>query len=153
MAGDKNTKTKQKHVAIVGGGLVGSLLACYLAKRDYKVDVFEMRSDIRTQEIVRGRSINMALSVRGREALKAVGMEEEVLTNGIPMEARMIHDLDGKCRPIAYGTKKQVRTSLLGYIVKTYVPVGRHPCLGHHGELDFVGDILTPEPFMKFNKV
>lgn len=98
---------KQKHVAVVGGGLVGALQACFLAKRNYKVDVFEMRQDIRTMEVVRGRSINLALSVRGREALKRVGIEDDIVQVGIPMYARMIHDMDGKRRPIPYGKKDQ----------------------------------------------
>ena len=64
--------------------------------------------DIRTQEIVRGRSINLAMSCRGREALRHVGLEDEVVRNGTPMYARMIHDLNGRTRPIPYGTKDQV---------------------------------------------
>ena len=32
-------------VAIVGAGLVGSLLACYLGRRGYRVDVYEARPD------------------------------------------------------------------------------------------------------------
>ena len=35
-------------------------------------------SDIRTLEHVSGRSINLALSVRGRAALQLVGLEEQV---------------------------------------------------------------------------
>ena len=51
-------------MAIVGAGLVGSLEACYLAKRGYHVDVYEYREDIRNMEHVPGRSINLAMSVR-----------------------------------------------------------------------------------------
>ena len=58
--------------------------------------------------MVRGRSINLALSVRGREALKRVGIEDDIVQVGIPMYARMIHDMDGKRRPIPYGKKDQV---------------------------------------------
>ena len=65
-------------------------------------------TDIRKQQAVAGRSINLALSCRGREALRHVGLEEYVISNGIPMYARMIHDLDGKRRPIPYGRKDQV---------------------------------------------
>lgn len=100
-------QTKTKHVAVCGGGLVGALNACFLAKRGYQVELFEMRQDIRTMEVVRGRSINLALSVRGREALKAVGLEDRVIQKGIPMYARMIHDLDGRRRPIPYGKGDQ----------------------------------------------
>ena len=51
----------------------------------------------------------MALSCRGREALKMVGLEDTVNKYGLPMYARMIHDLDGTTRPIPYGTKEQVQ--------------------------------------------
>jgi len=101
-------KDVDKRIAIVGGGLVGGLQACFLAKRGFQVSLYEFRDDIRKQEIVRGRSINLALSYRGRTALQRMGLEEKVTRNGIPMYARMIHDLDGTCRPIPYGTKDQV---------------------------------------------
>ena len=58
--------------------------------------------------MVRGRSINLALADRGREALRAVGLEERVIKYGIPMYARMIHDLRGNRKPIFYGRKEQV---------------------------------------------
>jgi len=64
--------------------------------------------DIRQQKVVLGRSINLALSCRGRDALRYVGLEAEVINNGIPMYARMIHDVSGRRRPIPYGTKDQV---------------------------------------------
>ncbi|XP_064601274.1 kynurenine 3-monooxygenase-like [Liolophura sinensis] len=95
------------HVAVVGGGLVGALNACFFAKRGFKVDLYESRPDIRLQEVVQGRSINLALSFRGREALKAVGLEEKIVQNGIAMYARMIHDKDGSRKPIPYGRKHQ----------------------------------------------
>uniref|UniRef100_A0A2C9JJ57 Kynurenine 3-monooxygenase n=1 Tax=Biomphalaria glabrata TaxID=6526 RepID=A0A2C9JJ57_BIOGL len=103
---------KKKHVAVCGGGLVGALNACYMARRGYKVDLYEMRPDIRTMKVVRGKSINLALSCRGREALKRVGLEDAVTKYGIPMHARMIHDLNGRRRPILYGTKDQYIMSI-----------------------------------------
>ncbi|CAF4251917.1 unnamed protein product, partial [Adineta steineri] len=62
-------------VAIVGGGLGGTLCALFFAKHGIKVHLFELRSDIRTQKVVKGRSINMALSRRGRDALAYVNCE------------------------------------------------------------------------------
>lgn len=44
----------------------------------------------------------MALSARGRKALAEVGLEEKMLEHGIPMYARMIHDLEGNCKVIPY---------------------------------------------------
>ncbi|KAM8739431.1 kynurenine 3-monooxygenase [Acanthopagrus schlegelii] len=98
---------KRKVVAVVGGGLVGALNACFFAKRGFDVQVFETREDIRKAKVVKGRSINLALSHRGRSALKHVGMEDKIVSKGIPMHARMIHSLSGKQSPIPYGKKGQ----------------------------------------------
>jgi len=98
---------EKKRVAIVGAGLVGSLEACYLAQRGYQVDVYEYREDIRNMEHVPGRSINLAMSVRGLGALEKAGLEEHVRGYGIPMHARMIHNPDGTTKPIPYGKENQ----------------------------------------------
>ena len=99
--------TNENVIAVVGGGLVGSLHAILLSQRGFTVDLYEARPDIRTLQQVSGRSINLALSVRGREALGAIGLEETVLENAIPMRARMIHSLSGKMSSQAYGKKNQ----------------------------------------------
>ncbi|MBZ3871578.1 Kynurenine 3-monooxygenase, partial [Sciurus carolinensis] len=57
----------------------GSLNACFLAKRNFQVDVYEAREDIRVANFARGRSINLALSYRGRQALKAIGLEDQYI--------------------------------------------------------------------------
>ena len=59
--------------------------------------------DIRTQKVVKGRSINMALSRRGRDALAYVNCEDTVVRNGIPMRARMLHDLNCHKTAVPYG--------------------------------------------------
>ncbi|XP_017290560.1 kynurenine 3-monooxygenase [Kryptolebias marmoratus] len=100
-------QANKKVVAVVGGGLVGALNACFFAKRGFQVEVFETREDIRTAKSVRGRSINLALSLRGRQALRHVGMEDKIVSKGIPMNGRMIHSLSGKQSPIPYGKKGQ----------------------------------------------
>uniref|UniRef100_A0A8C5ADV3 Kynurenine 3-monooxygenase n=1 Tax=Gadus morhua TaxID=8049 RepID=A0A8C5ADV3_GADMO len=105
--------SKDKVVAVVGGGLVGALNACYFARRGFQVEVFESRDDIREAKIVRGRSINLALSHRGRQALSRVGMEEKIVSKGIPMHSRMIHSLNGKQSPIPYGKKGQVTVCVM----------------------------------------
>ncbi|XP_069688959.1 kynurenine 3-monooxygenase isoform X2 [Periplaneta americana] len=94
---------KRFKVAIIGGGLVGSLSACYFGKRGHNVHLYEYRDDIRKSEYVRGRSINLALSERGIRALKQVGLQDELVNHhGIPMKGRMIHNLDGTRKPIPY---------------------------------------------------
>lgn len=59
-------------------------------------------TDIRTAELVHGRSINLALSARGRKALARVGLEEKILEHGIPMRGRMLHDVNGRKRIVPY---------------------------------------------------
>lgn len=80
---------------IIGAGLAGTLLACYLARAGYPVDLYEKRADPRRTEAERGRSINLALSVRGIHALRQIGLAEEVLKSGILMRGRMIHSPSG----------------------------------------------------------
>lgn len=59
-------------------------------------------SDIRTVDCW-GQSIDLALSVRGREALRAVGLEEVVVDHhGIAMRGRMIHNKNGSLKEILY---------------------------------------------------
>lgn len=58
--------------------------------------------DIRVSELVQGRSINLALSVRGRKALARIGLEEKLLKHGIPMRGRMLHDLKGRTQFVPY---------------------------------------------------
>ena len=94
-------------VAIVGAGLVGSMLACYLAKRGNKVNVYERRGDMRVAGYVGGRSINLALSHRGWKALKGIGLEGAIEKIAIPMKGRMIHDLNGNTSLIPYGKDGQ----------------------------------------------
>ncbi|XP_046429155.1 kynurenine 3-monooxygenase [Neodiprion fabricii] len=90
-------------VAIIGGGLVGALEACFFAKRGHNVRLYEYREDIRLVEEIRGRSINLALSARGRAALREVGLEDLLVKDhGIPMRARMIHGKDCSLTEILY---------------------------------------------------
>src|SRR5207248_7915571 len=80
---------------LIGSGLAGRLLAAYLGRHGYEVELYERRSDPREGNIVGGRSINLALSTRGIYALEQLGIANEVLRHAIPMRGRMIHDKSG----------------------------------------------------------
>ncbi|WP_372753921.1 FAD-dependent oxidoreductase [Mariniflexile sp.] len=86
---------KQQNILIIGAGLCGSLLALRLAQRGFKVSVYEQRPDLRKVDLNSGRSINMAFSNRGNKAMKLVGIEDKVKALCIPMNGRMLHDIDG----------------------------------------------------------
>jgi kynurenine 3-monooxygenase len=90
-------------ITIVGAGLVGSLLAIFLGKRGFTVEVFERRPDMRTHAISAGRSINLAISTRGINALEKIGLAEQVLGQAVPMKGRMIHSLTGDLTFQPYG--------------------------------------------------
>src|SRR5436309_5929936 len=81
---------------LVGSGLAGGLLATYLGRRGYDVDLYERRADPREGNIVGGRSINLAISTRGIHALEQIGIANEALQHAIPMRGRMIHDKSGE---------------------------------------------------------
>ncbi len=97
----------QQQVVIVGGGLCGSLLAIFLAKRGLQVHVYEKRPDMRIFGAEEGRSINLALSHRGIRALRQLGIEAEVLPLAIPMLARAVHDKAGNTKYLPYGKNEQ----------------------------------------------
>src|SRR5947199_4426091 len=80
---------------LIGSGLAGGLLATYLGRRGYEVDLYERRADPREGNLVGGRSINLAISTRGIHALKQIGIADEALRHAIPMRGRMIHDKSG----------------------------------------------------------
>jgi kynurenine 3-monooxygenase len=80
---------------LIGSGLAGGLLAAYLGRRGYDVDLYERRADPREGNIVGGRSINLAISTRGIHALEQIGISDEALQHAIPMRGRMIHDKSG----------------------------------------------------------
>ena len=102
----------KKNVTIIGAGLVGSLLGIYLQKRGYAVSIYERRSDMRLQEMSAGKSINLALSDRGIQALKDVRILEEILKISIPMQGRQIHHLDGSNSFQPYGKEEQAINSV-----------------------------------------
>lgn len=90
-----NKGLKKDTIIIIGAGLCGSLLALRLAKRGYKIDLYESRPDLRKVDISAGRSINLALSDRGFEALQLAGIEKKARKLCIPMHGRLIHDTKG----------------------------------------------------------
>ncbi|OTA95001.1 hypothetical protein M434DRAFT_394208 [Hypoxylon sp. CO27-5] len=83
--------------AVVGAGPVGSLAALYAAKRGHDVEIYELRGDLRdpsTTPLNFTKSINLALSERGINAMRHAGSQDlldHVFSATIPMRGRMIH--------------------------------------------------------------
>ena len=99
-------------IAVVGAGLAGSLISVFLARRGFKVDVFERRSDMRNIQQSAGRSINLALSTRGIKALEKAGVAEKILKHALPMHGRMMHEVNGELKYQPYGKDGQYINSI-----------------------------------------
>lgn len=95
-------------ITLVGGGLAGSLMSIYLAKKGYDVHLYERRGDMRLGQYQGGRSINLALSTRGINALSKVGLVNDILNISIPMKGRMMHSVAGDLAYQAYGREDQM---------------------------------------------
>ncbi|RJP32089.1 MAG: FAD-dependent monooxygenase [Phycisphaerales bacterium] len=90
------THPRDTPVTVVGAGLGGALMANHLAHAGYPVQVYERRPDPRQAGISEGRSINLAISVRGLHALQEVGLDRAVLDQSVAMRGRMIHSRTGE---------------------------------------------------------
>lgn len=96
-----------KNITIVGGGLVGSLHAIFMAKRGYNVSVYERRPDLRKQDISAGKSINLVVSHRGWTALKKAGIADEIEKITVPVYGRMTHDTESNQNYLPYSIKNR----------------------------------------------
>lgn len=99
---------------LIGSGLAGGLLAAYLGRRGYEVDLYERRSDPREGNMIGGRSINLALSTRGIHALQQIGLADEVLQHAIPMRGRMIHEKSGALHLAPYDVDPNKHINSIG---------------------------------------
>ena len=99
-------------VIVVGGGLAGALMGVYFGRRGFDVEVYERRSDMRKNRMSAGKSINLALSTRGLNALHKVGLEKAMLEHAIPMTGRMMHDIKGNQSYQPYGKEGQYINSV-----------------------------------------
>ncbi|MDZ7345042.1 MAG: FAD-dependent monooxygenase, partial [candidate division KSB1 bacterium] len=90
-------------ITLIGAGPAGSLLAIYLAKRGFHVEIYERRPDMRKTPISAGRSINLAMSTRGIHALREVGVLDSIMKIAVPMKGRMMHSVAGELTFQPYG--------------------------------------------------
>ncbi|MFD0727200.1 FAD-dependent oxidoreductase [Lysobacter brunescens] len=95
--------TDDRHLTLVGAGLAGPLLGLLLARRGWRVDLFERRGDPRVHGYAGGRSINLALAERGLNALRTAGVDADVLKQAVMMRGRMVHFREGGEQLQRYG--------------------------------------------------
>lgn len=89
---------------MVGAGLTGCLLAVRLAQAGNTVTLYDRRPDPRGVDgRGEGRSINLALSTRGLDALDSIGLGDQVRAGAVEMSGRMMHDRAGQLTFQPYG--------------------------------------------------
>jgi kynurenine 3-monooxygenase len=124
-------------VAVIGAGLAGCLLSCFLARRGYPVTLYERRGDPRVEQPERGRSINLALSERGLAALRRIALAEQVLADALPMRGRMIHPVAGPLdfQPYSPGGERAInsisRAGLNNVLLSAAIEAGVEVHFGH----------------------
>src|SRR6201999_703741 len=89
-----------------GAGLAGALLTVLLARRGFKIILYDRRPDPRETPAEGGRSINLALAARGIRALERAGVMDRIRPLLIPMRGRMGHDLTGAATLQPYGQRE-----------------------------------------------
>jgi kynurenine 3-monooxygenase len=94
---------KTGRITLIGAGLTGPLLALELVKRGFQVEIYERRADMRRVHMSAGRSINLALSVRGIHALTQAGLWGDMQKIVIPMKGRMMHSVASEITFQPYG--------------------------------------------------
>lgn len=97
----------RRSITILGAGLVGSLLSLILRRKGYDVTIYERRPDMRSTAIAAGRSINLAMSVRGWKALDLAGLRKDMEELAIPMYGRYLHQADGSAAFQQYGKNNE----------------------------------------------
>jgi kynurenine 3-monooxygenase len=96
-------------IAIVGAGLCGNLLALMLARLGLEATVYDRGPAPDSALASAGRSINLALAARGIAALTQAGAFAAVEPLLLPMDGRIVHDVRGERRFLAYGQHRNER--------------------------------------------
>ena len=100
------------YVAVVGGGLVGCVAATCLARRGFRVAVYERNADPRISSDRVRPSINLTLCERGLGVLDRIGAMPRVRGALSPAYGRIIHLANGDCGYQPYGEPNQAIQSV-----------------------------------------
>lgn len=87
---------------IVGAGLGGIMMAIRLARRQYRVAVYERRANV-AELSASQRSFTVTLSKRGLQALAEIDLRAEALAHAQPLSGRVVHEREGTTTYVPYG--------------------------------------------------
>jgi kynurenine 3-monooxygenase len=99
-------------VIVVGGGLIGPLLAVFLAKQGHSVTVYDRDADGREASQAANRSINLTLCERGFRALDRAGVGDLIRRISVPAYGRLIHSVEGDLSYQPYGNNQEAIYSI-----------------------------------------
>ena len=94
---------KSDNITIVGAGMAGTLLAILMARRGFRIDLFEQHPDPRSGDGCLQLCSNLALGERARYALRITGLLRQVEALSTQMRGRLIHDRAGNVTEQPYG--------------------------------------------------
>ncbi len=144
---------------IVGAGPVGCLLSLYLHKKKQNVKVIEKRSNPILDNQENGRSINLALSFRGIQALTELGLAEEVLAISLPMYGREVHLINQNPYFQSYSSKNEAIYSIsrigLNKLLASKVMSNNIPILYNTEvkNIDFEKKIINDDSNLKYENL
>ena len=125
---------RRETIGIVGAGLVGPVMALYLARRGAEVHLYERGPDPSAGPPEGGRSVHLVVSARGFRALAGIGLDVAVREAAIPLSGRAIHPPAGPLQFQPYGRDDQaiyaVQRSQLNRILAA--AAARHPSITAH---------------------
>ena len=85
----------KQNIVIVGAGPAGLLLAHYLLRRHYRVEIYDRRPDPRQVDPDQQRSFPISLQARGLKAIQEIpGLKKVVASHGIFCQGTVIHKKD-----------------------------------------------------------
>jgi kynurenine 3-monooxygenase len=79
-----------RKIAVIGSGLVGSLLAIFLRKRGHEVTIFDRRPDVRTMNFPAGQLTWQCLTAAGK-LCERLGIEDRIKEIAMPLDKRAMH--------------------------------------------------------------
>ena len=98
-----------ERIIVAGAGLVGSLLAVFLSRRGYRVDVYDRNPDPReaSSDPRAGKAFNLTLCDRGLRALDEAGIGDHIRSISVPAYGRFVHNEDDELAYQPYGNNSE----------------------------------------------
>jgi len=83
-------------ITIVGAGITGSLLANYLSKRNFEINLFDHKSDPRLNSNHPEYGYNVAITETAIKAFNKVGLDKAILNECVSLVDVLIHHKNGR---------------------------------------------------------